>query len=220
MSLLLLLVGPTIMLFLGLNAASSVPIAFLLFYGWLALVPLIALLAGKNGNRLNALQQNGLVFDRKNALIGGVIGLSFFLLIVASGYFFQSVLFDRPALNSLLIKWQFTGDLTGWLIVILVFINPLLEEYYWRGFLLQQLLEKQKPGTAIFLTAFFYSLYHLLSVIPLFAAPLNVMMVVPVFVAGVIWGYLQVRQRSLYGSIISHVFADMGIMTVYLLFLA
>ena len=36
-----LLVGPTIMIYLGLIVFKNVPITFLLFYGWLLAVPLI-----------------------------------------------------------------------------------------------------------------------------------------------------------------------------------
>lgn len=220
MTLFFLLFGPTIMLFLGLQAASSVPVAFLLFYGWLALVPLFDWLSGKNRNTPKALHRAGLVFDRRNAVIGWATGLCFFLFILAGGFFFQTALFDRASLSALLAKWQFTGDVTGWLIAVLVFVNPLLEELYWRGYLFQKLAEKRKPGTVLLLTAFFYSLYHLLSVIFLFAAPWNALMVVLVFAAGVIWGWMRLCQRSIYGSIISHMLSDMGIMAVYLLFLA
>ncbi|MFP3380249.1 CPBP family intramembrane glutamic endopeptidase, partial [Bacillus sp. SIMBA_069] len=93
-------------------------------------------------------------------------------------------------------------------------------EMYWRGYMHNKLTRKYKPQTVILLTALFYSLYHLLSVIPLFAWPYNVMMVVPVFLAGLIWGYMRQGHHSVVGSIISHVLADAGIMGIYLLFLA
>ncbi|MDF2678896.1 MAG: putative rane-bound metalloprotease [Brevibacillus sp.] len=220
MTLFFLLLGPTMMLFFGLQIGSNVPLAFLLFYGWLALVPVFDFLLLKKMSLQDALHQVGFVCDRKNALVGSATGICFFLFIVTGGYLFHSVLFDRASLSQLLVKWQFTGDVTGWLIAILVFLNPLLEELYWRGYLLHKLTGRHKARTAIFLAAFFYSLYHLLSVIPLFSAPYNVMMVVPVFAAGLFWGYLRNRQRSLFGSIISHMLADAGIMTVYLLFLS
>jgi membrane protease YdiL (CAAX protease family) len=62
-------------------------------------------------------------------------------------------------------------------------------------------------------------LYHFLSVIPLFAWPYNVFMVVPVFAAGLIWGYMRARSDAVAGGIVSHILADGGIMAVYLLFL-
>ncbi|GAI71816.1 unnamed protein product, partial [marine sediment metagenome] len=98
--------------------------------------------------------------------------------------------------------------------------DTLLEELYWRGFMHQKLAKKRRPGPVILLTALFYSLYHFLSVIPLFAWPFNVMMVIPVFLAGLIWGYMRYRSGSLLGSIICHALADTGIMAVYLLYLA
>ncbi|MFJ9498948.1 CPBP family intramembrane glutamic endopeptidase [Brevibacillus centrosporus] len=220
MKLLFLLFGPTCMLFLGLQIGSSVPLAFLLFYGWLALIPLYHLFLRREEKLQESLQQLGFAFNRKNVVVGTATGILSFLLILLSGYVFSSTLFDPTALASLLTRWQFTGDLTGWLIAILILINPILEEVYWRGYLLHKLSSGRKTSYAIFWTSLFYSLYHLLSVIPLFSAPYNVMMIIPVFAAGLIWGYLRTRQGSLIGSIISHMLADTGIMTVYLLFLS
>ncbi len=219
MYLFVLLLGPTIMIFLGLQLFSSVPITFLLFYGWLLLVPLLNVLISKGLQARDAFRHFGLVVLRKNALIGISSGILFFLLILVAGSFFHPYLFDRSGLLQLLERWNFSGRFVMWLVLILMLINPILEEVYWRGYIHHK-LEKQRPGTVILLTAFFYSLYHFLSVIPLFAWPFNVMMVIPVFLAGLIWGSIRHRYSSVLGSIISHVLADTGIMAVYLLYLA
>lgn len=220
MNILLLLLGPTIMIFLGLQVLGSVPATFLIFYGWLALVPLSDLLFWKKWKVGKALKELSIILHWKNAIYGSATGILFLLLIVLGGFFFHSFLFERAHLLKLLESWKFSGNLAVWLIVILMFINPVLEEVYWRGYLYQKLAGKRSPRTVILLTSFFYSLYHLLSVIPLFAWPYNLAMVIPVFIAGVIWGYIRFLHRSLIGSILSHILADVGIMAVYLLFLA
>ncbi|MFI8714073.1 CPBP family intramembrane glutamic endopeptidase [Brevibacillus brevis] len=68
-------------------------------------------------------------------------------------------------------------------------------------------------------SSLFYSLYHFLSIIPLFSWPYNIAMILPVFLAGMIWGYMRDKSNSLMGSIVSHILADSGIMAVYLVFL-
>lgn len=220
MNLILLLFGPTLMLFIGLQVAGSVPVAFLLFYSWLLFIPLQECLRQKAGRRQAALAAVGLVPKRRNLLFGLGSGVLFLLAIVAAGFFFHASLFERDELLRLLERWQFSGSHAVWLIGILMFVNPLLEELYWRGYLHQKLARKRNPHIVVLVTAFFYSLYHLLSVIPLFAWPYNAAMVLPVFLAGVVWGYMRHRDGSLLGSMLSHILADIGIMMVYLLFLA
>ena len=214
------LLVPTLLIFLGLQVISSVPVTFLLFYSWLLLVPVVDGLFVKKGTPRETFSSLGFSIQRNNVWTGLWTGFIFLFVILSGGYFFQSFLFDRADLSELLARWNFTGDFTGGLVLILMLINPVLEEMYWRGYMHDKLTRKYKPQTVILLTALFYSLYHLLSVIPLFAWPYNVMMVVPVFLAGLIWGYMRQRHHSVVGSIISHVLADAGIMGIYLLFLA
>lgn len=219
MKLLLLLCGPAVMILIGLQGVGSVPVTFVLFYSWLLLVPLVDMLLRKEKKLSQAMRDCGLVFRRKNMYSGMSTGIFFFLAILLGGYFFHSHVFHREKLQSLLIEWNFSGDHLIWLILILLSVNPFLEELYWRGYIFHRLANTYKQHTAIFFTASFYTLYHFLSVIPLFAWPYNVFMVVPVFAAGLIWGYMRARSDAVAGGIVSHILADGGIMAVYLLFL-
>lgn len=219
MNLVLLFLGPTLMIFLGLQVMSSVPLTFLLFYGWLFAVPAVEWFVIRRKTRKETFRQMGLVFNRKNVYHGVATGLLFFLTILLAGYFFHSFLFDHDDLQALLADWQFSGDLVIWLILVLLVINPFLEEIYWRGYFLKKLEGKRSVRAILLLTSLFYSLYHFLSIIPLFSWPYNIMMVVPVFIAGMIWGYMRFKSNSLVGSIVSHILADAGIMAVYILFL-
>ncbi|MGG4498277.1 CPBP family intramembrane glutamic endopeptidase [Brevibacillus reuszeri] len=215
----LFLLVPTLLIFLGLQIIGSVPVTFLLFYSWLLLAPVTDFLIVKKATRRQTLHALGLSFSRKNVWTGLVTGAIFLLAILGGGYFSHTALFDRNDLTELLASWNFTGAHIGGLILILMVVNPILEEVYWRGYMHEKLAKHYRPVTVIVVTAVFYSLYHFLSVIPLFAWPYNIVMVVPVFLAGVIWGYMRHRQHSLFGSIISHILADIGIMGIYLLFL-
>lgn len=219
MNLALLFLGPTMMIFLGLQVMSSVPLTFLLFYGWLFAVPFVELIVLKRNTLSGALRQMGFVAHRSNMVQGILTGLFFFMTIVLGGYFFHSFLFDKEDLQHVLIQWSFSGDLVVWLILVLLLINPFLEEIYWRGYLANKLEGKWSKPNILLLTSFFYTLYHLLSVIPLFKWPYNFAIVIPVFVAGLIWGWMRYKSKSLLGSIASHILADAGIMAVYLIFL-
>jgi len=207
------------MIFFGLHVMSSVPATFLLFYGWLFSVPAVEMFVIKRSTWKDASRQMGLVFNRRNLYHGLFTGLLFFLTIILAGCFFHSFLFDQNDLQALLIQWDFSGNLVVWLILVLLIINPFLEEIYWRSYIGRKLEGKRTKRTIILLTSLFYSLYHLLSIIPLFSWPYNIMMVIPVWIAGMIWGFMRYKSNSLVGSIISHILADAGIMAVYVLFL-
>lgn len=207
------------MIFLGLQVFSSVPLTFALFYGWLFLVPVGEMLLIQKHTWRQTLKSLGLTVRKRNSYWGIALGILFGLTIMSAGYFFHTFLFNSVDLEKLLNQWGFSGNLVPGLILVLIGINPLLEEVYWRGYMVQKFKGKWGSRAIILLTSLFYSLYHLLSVIPLFNWPYNVMVMFPVFLAGVIWGYMRMTGQSLAGSIFSHVLADCGIMGVYLLFL-
>ncbi len=83
---------------------------------------------------------------------------------------------------------------------------------------MRKISAKRSVRFSIILTALCYSLYHLLSIIPLFAWPYNLLAMIPVFLAGVVWGYMRQLSGSLLGCMVSHILADAGIMGMYLLF--
>ena len=205
--LLLLLIGPTIMIFLGLVTFKNVPVTFILFYGWLLFFSLYY---------LKKWHQRKLVVNTKSILVGFISGLICLSAIYGTVYFLKSSVFNLTELRELLIEWNFTGANVFWLVLFLIFINPILEEIYWREFMYDKLESKLGATTSITITAFFYSLYHLLSIYFIFSFPFNLIAVLPVFLAGVTWGFFRYKLKSIIAPIISHVLADLGIMLVYM----
>ncbi|RDI45451.1 CPBP family intramembrane glutamic endopeptidase [Falsibacillus pallidus] len=208
----ILLLGPTLMIFIGLNLAGNILLTFSLFYGWLFLVPFL--------NRKIS-SENKLVPSKKKSAAAGIIsGILCMLLIFGSCSIFLNTLFDVENLRNVLNKWDFSGRNAAWLVLILIFINPFLEENYWRSYMMEKLKNKAGSGIAILITSAFYSLYHLLSLLPMMEWPYNFIAVLPVFAAGLLWGYFRNRYQSLIAPIISHILADFGIMLVYLIWIA
>lgn len=68
---------------------------------------------------------------------------------------------------------------------------------------------------AVGMSAVFYTLYHLLSIIPIFEAGFSFVAVLPVFIAGLFWGFIREKSGSITATIISHVLSDLGIVCVY-----
>ncbi|MBH0231259.1 CPBP family intramembrane glutamic endopeptidase [Halobacillus yeomjeoni] len=146
--------------------------------------------------------------------MGIISGIFFYVTIVTGVSIFFDLLIDPENVETLLAKWKFTGVS---LILILIFINPFLEEMYWRGFIFERIRLKRGKIEAVLYSAFFYTIYHVLTVMLLFQWPVNTLIVLPVFIAGLYWGWLREKSGSLAAVTISHMLADAGIMTVYLL---
>ncbi|MFS0556503.1 type II CAAX prenyl endopeptidase Rce1 family protein [Brevibacillus sp. 179-C9.3 HS] len=93
----------------------------------------------------------------------------------------------------------------------LVFINSLLEELFWRGFVLQRLLSSLSLWKSIFLSSFFYTLYHLIIATILFGFVNGLMITFMVFSAGILWGWMKGLFPSIYPIWFSHLLADLGL---------
>lgn len=212
------LFGPTVMIFIGLSYLESIPMTFLLFYCWLFFIPLITYI--KHSSIKEAFVhsiKNGI--GVKPLLVGAISGVICLLSIYTSVALLQGHLFDMNRLSNLLIQWGFSGSKVWLFILVLSFINPILEELYWREFMYKRYLDRLGVPKSVILTSFFYALYHMLVLIPLFDMPFSIIATIPIFFAGLLWGYFRVRLSSIIAPIISHTLADLGIIFVYLHYL-
>ena len=93
-----------------------------------------------------------------------------------------------------------------WLVVALV--NPFLEEWYWRGLL----LDAAKPWPswlAIGTTSLLFSLNHLLGIGVTSLGGRHPMLLINTFVLGVIFGVIYKKTNSLRWLVVSHVVTDL-----------
>ena len=209
------LLGPTLMIFIGLTQFESVPITFILFYSWLFIIPLVTTFKSTELKKTFKLAfKNG--FSSKAVIYGIVSGIFSLSAIFALVSLLQNYLFNMGQLKVLLVSWNFSGANVWGLILILLVINPFLEELYWREFMHVRLQPVLGDRKTIFVTSFFYSLYHLLSLIPMFEMPFSLIAAIPVFLAGLLWGYFRIIFKTMVAPVISHVLADLGIVFVYL----
>ncbi|MGC5323881.1 CPBP family intramembrane glutamic endopeptidase [Brevibacillus sp. SYSU BS000544] len=210
--------APTVLVAIGLHVAHSVTLTFALFFSWLAVVPLIDHLVVQKQSLSQAVGIWGLTVTARQALIGFGLGISFTLALLIGAYFLHDMLFDVKHLRSLLEKWHFSGNQSGLLLVVLVLLNPILEEIYWRGYL--QSRNGQAPGSirSLLLTSLWFTAYHLVVIIPIFNWPFCVVAALSIYTAGVLWGWIRDRSHSLFAPVLSHMLADLGIVIIYILY--
>lgn len=81
----------------------------------------------------------------------------------------------------------------AWYVVAFALTPAICEEIAFRGFVLRGLHHGFRPRNAVFMSSFFFALFHL-----------NVFLFVPTFLFGVVLGLLTVRSKSLLPAILFH----------------
>ena len=205
MKLFLLLIGPTLMMFIGLQLFENVAVTYVLFYGWLLAFPLFSKAFPKERMRLS----------KHTLFVGIASGVIFFSFILGGMLLLHDFLLDIEALRALLVDWGFIGPGEIVLVLVLLLLNPLLEEVYWRGYMFEKIRAKSSALLTITVTGAFYTLYHVLTVMEIFEIAFTLAALVPVLFAGLFWGYVRERTGSILATVIGHGLADFGIVCVY-----
>lgn len=94
----------------------------------------------------------------------------------------------------------------AWLLFAL--INPLLEEGYWRGLLLDN--TKNWPGwLGVLYSAFFFAIHHPLTVGVYSIANRHPAVLISTFIMGLVWAVVYRKTHSLRWTIFAHVMVDL-----------
>lgn len=206
-------------IFTGLFVVRNVSFTFLLFYvGVCVLIPVTDLILLRKQRVGETLASLGFKDIRKNlaqALSAGV-------LVAGAVYFFFTLLqlqiMDISSVQTILKDWNIDAAYSFWFVPVMVLANSVVEELYWRGYIFAKLL-KQRSGTmTVVLSSLFYASYHLLTTVALFSVKYAILCTGSIFAAGLAWGYIRLRTGSIWFPVITHFFADLGIMLVYLRF--
>ena len=94
----------------------------------------------------------------------------------------------------------------------LIFINAFLEEYFFRGFIFFNILNKK---FAYIYSSFLFSIYHLSNFLNWFDRP--IILVIPLvglLIVGFLFNYLCSLTQDIYHSYIPHLFADLAIVII------
>jgi membrane protease YdiL (CAAX protease family) len=147
------------------------------------------------------------------------LGLAVFGVILG-GYFLLSPYFDFSKIASSLTAS--TGvDKSNFLFVALYisFVNSLLEEVFFRGFVFTNLKTSCHRWFAHGFSALLFSLYHTAMMLGWFSLPLFLLVLVGLAVGGVIFNLLNEKGGTIFVSWIVHMFANFAINTIGFLLL-
>jgi uncharacterized protein len=151
----------------------------------------------------------------KKSLVAGVVSGLGIVAIVAVAYFLMSGFLSQFAGN--FISAAEGLDFLEHYILFSFFlsvIHSFIEEYYWRWFVLNGLLQKFGRATSVIIASLAFASHHLIVVMQFVPLYLALIATFFVFVIGMFWSELYLRTKNIAGSWLSHFFADAIIMTI------
>jgi membrane protease YdiL (CAAX protease family) len=138
-------------------------------------------------------------------LLASVILGSFFL-------FFQDT--DTSGLTTKLASLELLDHylLAG---IFISCINSAMEEWFWRGFLQQQLSRLGLTTLPLILgSGFFFGIHHYFTLLPYFSMGLVLLFTFATMVAGALWSWQRCRGWSLVDCYVGHICSDLAIIYV------
>jgi len=108
------------------------------------------------------------------------------------------------------------GDLL--LLGLYLLCNPILEEWFWRGTLLQSGAPRWGRARRVFAVLGFLP-FHAVFLYQSFGAGLCALATLAILAAALLWTALRVRSGNTWWSVASHLGADVGVVALYVCFL-
>ncbi len=141
------------------------------------------------------------------ALIYAVIMVAFFL---TKGVFDYSSL-----VNSLSADQNVSQSSFIWVALYISFCNSLLEEFLFRFVAFIKLSEYATKKVSYIFSSIMFALYHIGMIGGSFPLPLLLLALVGLAAGGLIFDFVDDKNRNIYNSWIIHMFADFAIMTIW-----
>lgn len=101
-----------------------------------------------------------------------------------------------------------------WIALYISFINSLLEEFFFRGFLFLNLKKVGNRKFAYIISAFAFSIYHVAIMANWFNSAIFLLVITGLFISGIIFNYLNEKNENIYNSWIVHMMANFSINTI------
>ena len=100
------------------------------------------------------------------------------------------------------------------------FVNSLLEEFFFRGFLFANLKDSAGRGMAYGFSSLMFALYHVAMMIGWFHPAVTLLLIAGLTVGGMIFNFLNEKQENICTSWLVHMFANFAINTVGFILMA
>ncbi|GAA5417580.1 hypothetical protein Pryu01_02654 [Paraliobacillus ryukyuensis] len=155
---------------------------------------------------------------RKDSLLFSIlIGVGVYIFIVGAYFIFGSF-FDLTSITTSL-EASVGVSATNFLFVAIYisFINSLVEEFFFRGFAFLSLKKVTNRPFAYLFSAGLFAIYHVFMVINWFNFGLFLLLLISLFIAGILFNWLNERNENIYTSWFVHMAGNFAINTIGLI---
>lgn len=148
------------------------------------------------------------------------LNLSHILGLLIVGVLIITYLIVKPTINvsifqnELELKYKITQENIFLYGFYMTFINSLLEEFFFRGFMFLELKNLDMKKNAYFISSIAFSIYHISNFQNWFSFGIMFLAIVGLFIGGLIFNYLDDRQNSFFNSWFVHICADIAIVWI------
>ena len=157
-------------------------------------------------------------FRKKGFAAALGLGLGIFALILGGWAILRRWIDFSGIADNLTANAGVTKENFLYVSLYISFVNSLLEEFFFRGFLFENL--REKPKLAHGFSAMMFSAYHAAMMIGWFSVWLTLLVLAGLFIGGIIFNRLNQRGGCLYVSWLTHMFANFAINAIGFILLA
>lgn len=177
------------------------------------ILPLIYLAYDKSINILDYFK----IKSKRQFLQSLGLGISIYMLIIGA-YFILSTYIDLSEIREILHN---SGDITRnnffYVAIYISFLNSLLEEFFFRGFIFLSLNKIGPRVLAYLVSALGFALYHIGIMVDWFNIMIFLLALIALFFGGLIFNYLNEENKNIYNSWLVHMFANFALNTIGLM---
>ncbi|WP_053956417.1 CPBP family intramembrane glutamic endopeptidase [Inediibacterium massiliense] len=153
-------------------------------------------------------------FRKQNILFSLLLGIGVYFFIIGA-YFTIGKYFDFSNVTTTLEdKIGVTKNNFVFVSLYISFINSFLEEFFFRGFAFLTLKQFTTKKISYMFSASAFSLYHIAIMSKWFTPLLFVLLIISLFIAGLLFNWLNEKSNTIYTSWFVHMCANFSINTI------
>jgi len=174
------------------------------------LCPVLYFQVSKEGSLKELFSLFSMNGDRKNIRLAFLLGLGVFAIIVVA-FIIMRPFFDSAVVAEALAENGITANNAIFVFLYIVVINAALEQLFFRGFVFLTLYRMGMKWYAHAYSSLLFSFYHIPILINAASPGILVLCTVGLVAAGLIFNALAIRFKSISGSLIVHISANLAL---------
>lgn len=190
-----------------LNYITKTGVKFFLF----TIFPTIYILKTKENFFKESIKNRGKISKINLSVI---IGIAVFLIIIIAYIVLKQYIDVNLLVDEFESKYKINKNNIIYYGLYLAFINSLLEEFFFRGFIFLNLKKLKLKKLAYFISSAAFAIYHIANFQNWFSIELFLFVTIGLFIGGYIFNYLDDKQNTFLNSWFVHICADLAIVII------